>query len=38
MGYSEILTAGIQELHVDLVLIRLVDMSFNGMFSNPHYT
>ena len=22
---------------VDLILIRLVDMSFQGMFSDPHY-
>ena len=36
MGCSHILTVGIQGLYVDLVLIRLVDMGFNGMFSYPH--
>ena len=37
MGYSQIRTVGIQVLHVNLVLIRLVDMGFNEMFSYPHY-
>ena len=37
MGCSQILTIGIQDLEVDLLLFRLVDMRFNGMFSNPHY-
>ena len=36
MGCSQILTVGIHDLNVDLVLIRLMDMGFNGMFSNPH--
>ena len=37
MGCSHILTIGTQCLQVDLVLIRLVDMGFNGMFTYPHY-
>ena len=37
MGCSQILTVCIQDLQVDLVLIRLVDRGFNGMFSNPHW-
>ena len=36
MGCSQIFTVGMQDLLVDLVLIRLVDRGFNGMFSNPH--
>ena len=36
MGCSEILTVGIQVLPVDSVLIRLVDMGFNGMLSDFH--
>ena len=36
MRYSQILTVGLQTLHVDLVLIRLLDMGFNGMLSDPH--
>ena len=36
MGWSHILTVGILGLYVNLVLIRLVDMGSNGMFSYPH--
>ena len=32
-GFPQILAVGRQGLQVDLVLIRLVDMGFNGMFS-----
>ena len=35
-GCSQILTEGIHGIHVDLVLIRLVDMGFRGMFSDPY--
>ena len=35
-GCSQILTVDLQDLQVDLVLIRLVDMGFNWMFSYPH--
>ena len=38
MGCSQILTVCIHGLQVDLVLISLVYMSFNGMFSDPHFT
>ena len=34
MGCSQIFTVGIEVLQLDLVLIRLGDMSFNGMFSD----
>ena len=37
MGCSQILTIGIQNLQVDLMLIRLVVMGFSRMFSDPHY-
>ena len=37
MRCSQILTIDIQCLQVDLMLIRLVDMGFSGMFSDPHY-
>ena len=33
---SQIPTVGIQDQQVDLVLIRLVDISFNDLFSDPH--
>ena len=36
MGCSQILTVGTQGLQVNLVLIRLVDMGFNGMFSDSY--
>ena len=36
MGCSQIHTVGIQRLQLDLILIRLEDMGFNGMFSDPH--
>ena len=36
MGCSQIITVGILGIHVDLVLIRSVDFSFSGMFSDPH--
>ena len=36
VGCSQILTVYIQGLQVDLVLYRLVDMDFSGMFSDPH--
>ena len=36
MGCSQILTVDIQCLQVDLILIRLMDMSFSVMFSDPH--
>ena len=36
MGYSQILTVGKQDLQVDLVLMRLVDMTFSRVFSDPH--
>ena len=32
MDCYQSLTLGIQVLHVDLILIGLVDMGFNGMF------
>ena len=35
MGCSDILSVDTQGLLVDLVLIRLVDMGFNRMFSDP---
>ena len=35
--FSQILTIGIQGPQVDVMLIRLVDMSFSEMFSDPHY-
>ena len=35
MGCSQILSVGTHGLHVDLSLIRLVDMGFNGMFPDP---
>ena len=35
-GCSQIFTVIIQGLQVDLVSIRLVDMGFNRMFSDPH--
>ena len=34
--YSKTLTVTIQALQVDLSLIRLVDMGFNMVFSDPH--
>ena len=34
--FSQILTIGIQGPQVDVMLIRLVDMGFSGMFSDPH--
>ena len=37
VGCSQILTVP-TGLQVDLVLIRLVDVGFSGMFSDPHYT
>ena len=36
MRYSQILTVDIYGLQVDNILIRLMDMSFNEMFSDPH--
>ena len=36
MGCSQILTVGIHGLQVDLVLIRWMDMGFNGIFSDPY--
>ena len=36
MRCSHILTVGTQGLQVNLVLIRLMDMGFNEMFSYPH--
>ena len=36
MGCSQILTVGIHDLQVDYVLIRLADMGFNDLFSDPH--
>ena len=36
MGCSQILTIDMQGRQVNLVLIRLVDMSFHGMFSDRH--
>ena len=36
VGCSLIITVGIQGLQVDLVLIRLVDIGYSGMFSDPH--
>ena len=36
MGCSQILTVGTQILQVALVLIRLVDITFSEMFSDPH--
>ena len=33
---SESLIVGIQDLQVNLVLIRLVDICFSGVFSDPH--
>ena len=35
MGCSDILSVDTQGLLVDLVLIRLMDNAFNGMFSDP---
>ena len=35
MGCSQTLTVGTKGVQVDLVMIRLVDTGFNGMFSNP---
>ena len=34
MVYSQILTVCTHNLHIDLALIRLVDMSFSGIFSD----
>ena len=36
MRCSQILTTDIQSLQVDLVLIRLVDMDFIEMVTDPH--
>ena len=36
MGGSKIFTVYIQGLQKYLLLIRLIDMGFNGMFSDPH--
>ena len=35
MRYSQILTVVLHTLYVDLVLIRFLDMGFNGMLSDP---
>ena len=36
MRCSRIPTVGIEDQHVDLVLIRLADICFSGVFSNTH--
>ena len=36
MGCSQILTLCLQDLQVDFVLIRLVDIGFSGMFSDTY--